>query len=209
MSHGLKMAELWQPGHPQNDTVEGWMPPVNIYLFCESVSVCSTAWRQELLWVFICGMTRQPVIYEHLVLLFKHSLISRQTFPEARAEREWPRPDKTSHPLFASHPTCESSIGRTGWEWPVKAHTGVYSVRSKSASRTAERNSATLQWWNSSALRFSSISLIKLRVNGAALNTNKYNLSSSTDVSISVETPTKHPSLMCLFGVIIFTSTWT
>lgn len=105
MSHSLKMVALWQPWRPQHNTVEGWMPPVNIYLPCECVSVCGTAWRQELLWGFICSMTRQPVIYEHLVLLFKLSLISRQTFPEARAEQEWPRPDKTSHRLSASHPT--------------------------------------------------------------------------------------------------------
>lgn len=102
-SHSLKTVELWWPCCPQHGTVEGWMPPVNIYLPCECVPVCGTAWRQELLWGFICEMTRQPVIYEHLELLFKHSLISRQTFPEARAEQEWPRPDQTRQDLTPSH----------------------------------------------------------------------------------------------------------
>lgn len=106
------------------DTVEGWMPPVNIYLPRECVSACGTAWRQELLWGFICGMTRQPVIYEHLELLFKHSLISRQTFPEARAEQEWPRPDQT-RPHTVSHPTREPSAGRTSWEQSIKVHVCV------------------------------------------------------------------------------------
>lgn len=113
---------------PQHDTVEGWMPPVNIYLPCECVSVCGRAWRQELLWGFICSMTRQPVIYEHLELLFKHSLISRQTFPEARAEQEWPRPDKTSHRLPASHPTRELSVGHAGWEQSIKVHVCLQGV---------------------------------------------------------------------------------
>lgn len=95
MSRRLKMVELWQLCCPQPDTVERGMPSVNIYLTCECVSVCGTAWWQELLWGFICSMTRQPVIYEHLELLFKHNLISHQTFPEARAEQEWPRPNQT------------------------------------------------------------------------------------------------------------------
>lgn len=105
MSHSLKMVELWQPCHPWHNTVEGWMPPVNIYLPCECVPVCGAARRQELLWGFICSMTRQPVIYEHLELLFKHSLISRQTFPEARAQREWPRPDQTRPHTVSPYPT--------------------------------------------------------------------------------------------------------
>lgn len=109
MSRSLKMVELWQLCCPQHDTVERGMPPVNIYLPCECVSVCGTAWWQELLWGFICSMTRQPVIYEHLELLFKHSLISHQTFPEARAEQEWPRPDQTRPHTVSPYPTQPDS----------------------------------------------------------------------------------------------------
>lgn len=122
------------------------------------VSVCGTAWRQELLWGFICGMTRQPVIYEHLELLFKHSLISRQTFPEARAEQELLGPDKTSHRLSASHPTREPSVGCASWEQPVKTRLRV------SAASTTKSNSVTLQWRRSSAP--SSFSFLANRASG-------------------------------------------
>ncbi len=210
MSHGLKKGRALTAPPSTTDTVEGWMPPVNIYLPCECVSACGTAWRQELLWGFICGMTRQPVIYEHLELLFKHSLISRQTFPEARAEKEWPRPDKTSHRLTVSHPTREPSAGRTSWEQSIEVHVCVCVCVcmecSMSAAWTAENNSVTLQWRKSSAQSFSSILLIGLEVNGVALNTNGHDPSSSTDLNITVETRTKQPSLMLLFGGIYFTS---
>lgn len=148
MSRSLKMVELWQPWRSQHDTVEGWMLPVNVYLHCECVSVCGTAWRQELLWGFICGMTRQPVIYEHLELLFKHSLISRQTFPEARAEQELLGPDKTSHRLSASHPVRKL---RTAHQ---SARACVYNEGPVSAASTAKSNSVTLQWRRSSAPSF-------------------------------------------------------
>ncbi len=206
VSHSLKMVELWQPCHPWHNTVEGWMPPVNIYLPCECVSVCGAARRQELLWGFICGMTRQPVIYEHLELLFKHSLISRQTFPEARAEQEWPRPDKTSHRLTMPHPTRKESAGHTSWEQSIEVHVGVFTPSVLSVDSTAENNSVTLQWRKSSAQSSSSVLLIGLEVNGIALNTNGHDPSSSTDLNITVETRTKQPSLMLLFGGIYFTS---
>lgn len=150
MSHNLKMVELWQPRRPQHGTVEGWMPPVNIYLPCECVSVCGAARRQELLWGFICGMTRQPVIYEHLELLFKHSLISRQTFPEARAEQEWPRPDQTRPHTVSPYPTqpLSRAPGLETVHQNVRLFTG--SVLWAQLS-TAENNSATLRWRKSSA----------------------------------------------------------
>lgn len=154
-----------------------WMPRVNIYLPCECMSVCGSAWRQQLLWGFICSMTRQPVIYEHLVLLFKHSLISRQTFPEARAgkkkKKEWPGPDQTSHCLSASHLTCEPKEATASWEQSIKAHVCVYTECSMSAGWTAESNSATLKWWISSAPSFPSILLIAPWVDGISLNTQK------------------------------------
>lgn len=90
------------------------MPGVNIYLPRECMSVCGSAWRQQLLRGFICSMTRQPVIYEHLVLLFKHSLISRQTFPQARAAKKkkrvaGTRPDLTLSIRIPSNLRAERS----------------------------------------------------------------------------------------------------
>ena len=209
MSHSLKMVELWQPRRPRHDTVEGWMPPVNIYLPCECVSVCGSAWRQELLWGFICGMTRQPVIYEHLELLFKHSLISRQTFPEARAEQEWPRPDQTRPHTVSPYPAQSASRvrggGRASWERSIKMYVRVFTGSVLWAQPpTAENNSVTLQWRKSSARSFSSALLIGLEVNGVALNTNGRDPSSSTDLNKTVETRTKQPSLMLLFGGNLF-----
>lgn len=121
-SRSLKMVAIWQPWRPRRDTVGRWMLPVNIYLRCECVSVCGAAWRQELLWGFICGMTRQPVIYEHLELLFKHSLISRQTFPEARARARvaQTRQDLTPSARIPPSPWAER-WRRTSREQPVKA----------------------------------------------------------------------------------------
>lgn len=105
------MAEPWQARRPQHDTVEGWMPPVNIYLLCESVSVWGMARRQQLLWGFICGVTRQPVIYEHLELLFKHTALSHAKHsprPE-QEEEEWPRDDQTRpHTVSSPSPRPES-----------------------------------------------------------------------------------------------------
>lgn len=123
----------------------------------------------------------------------------------SRARVAQTRPDKTSHCLTVSHPTREPSAGRTSWEQSIKVDACVYRECSKSAASTAENNTATLQWRKSSAQSFSSVLLIGLEVNGAALNTNGHNLSSSTDLNITVETGTKHPSLMLLFGGIYFT----
>lgn len=207
MSHSLKMAELWQHWCPQHNTVEGWIPPVNIYLPCECVSVCGAARRQELLWGFICGMTRQPVIYRHLELLFKHSLISRQTFPKARAEQQWPEPDQTRQDLTPSpcippNPWTECRAHKLG---TVHQSECVYVYRVCSVSATAENNNVAFQWRQSSAQSFSSALLIGLEVNGTEGNINGHDPSSSTDLNIIVETSTKHPSLMMLFGGIYFT----
>lgn len=200
MSRSLKMVELWQPWRSQHDTVEGWMLPVNVYLHCECVSVCGTAWRQELLWGFICGMTRQPVIYEHLELLFKHSLISRQTFPEARAEQELLGPDKTSHRLSASHPTREPSVGCASWEQPIKARVRVFTTRVLWAQLRQLRATVWLYSDGDHLLRvFSPSLLIELAVNGAALNINGRPPSSLAGLNIFVEMRTKRPSLMFLF----------
>lgn len=150
-SRKLKMVSLWQARRPQHDTVEGWMPPVNIYLPCECVSVCGRAQRQELLWGFISGMTRQPVIYEHLVLLFKHSLISRQTFPEARAKAKSGLDQTRPHTVFLQ-PRPATWTKRCARRPGTARQTAYVSVYRVWASWTAERNSATLQWWKSSAL---------------------------------------------------------
>lgn len=130
MSHSLKMVVLWQHCCPRHSAVEGWIPPVNIYLPCECASVCGAARRQELLWGFICGMTRQPVIYEHLELFFKHSLISRQTFPKAQAAHEWPGPDQTRQDLTPSPPIPRNPWtecrARTSWEQSIKVHVRMF-----------------------------------------------------------------------------------
>lgn len=204
MSHSLKLTGLWQRCCPRHNTVEGWIPPVNIYLPCEWASACGAARRQDLLWGFICGVTRQPVIYEHLELLFKHSLISHQTFPEAGAEQERPGPDQTRQDLtpFPHSARCEWRARGLG-----TVHHGacVYRACSVSAAPTAENNSVTFQWRKSSAWSFSSTLLIGLEVNGTELNTNGRDPSSSTDLNITVKTRAKHPSLTVLFGGIYFT----
>ena len=102
------MAGLWQSGRPQHDTVDGRITPVNIYLPPrECACLRGAAWRQELLWGFICAVTRQPVIYEHLELLFKHTpYLTTKHSPGGQPERSRSvpgrtRPDETSHRLTA------------------------------------------------------------------------------------------------------------
>lgn len=80
----------------------------------------------------------------------------------------------------------------------------VYRACSVSAASTAENNSVTFQWRKSSAQSFSSALLIGLEVNGTELNINGHDPSSSTDLTITVETSTKHPSLTMLFGGNLF-----
>lgn len=125
---------------------------------------------------------------------------------QSRARVAQTRPDKTSHRLTISHPTREPSPGRTSWEKSIKVHVCVCLQCVLWAASAAENNSVTLQWRKSSAQSFSSFLLIGLEVNGVALNTNGHDPSSSTDLNIIVETRTKHPSHMFLFGRIYFTS---
>lgn len=123
---------------------------------------------------------------------------------QRRARVAQTRPDKTSHCL-PPNPWAECRAHKLGTVHQ-SACKCVYRECSMSAATTAENNSVTLQWRKSSAQSFSFVLLIGLEVNGVALNTNGQDPSSSTDLNINVETRTKHPSLMLLFGGIYFTS---
>lgn len=113
--------------------------------------------------------------------------------------------DKTSHRFTASHRIQQERAGRASWEQSIKVHVCVYEKCSMSTDPTAENNTLTWRWRKSSARSFSSARLIGLEVNGVALNTNGHDASLFTDLNITVETRTKHPSLKLLFGGIYFT----
>lgn len=123
-------------------------------------------------------------------------------------------PDQTRQDLTPSHrippsrrAECEAGCAQSLRAGRQKRAARVFTGSVRWAQPpTAENNSVTLQWRKSSARSFPSAPLIGLEVNGAALNTNGRDPSSSTGLNKTVETRTKQPSLMLLFGGVYFTS---
>lgn len=185
------------------------MPPVNIYLPCESVSVCGTAWRQE-------TSLRLYLLHDKTTCNIWASGAPLQTQPyltpniprgQSRARVAQTRPDKTSHRLTVSHPTRGlSGRGSQAGNSPSKRMCVCLQGVFYEPCLDSWEQQCDITVTEIVCSEFSSVLLIGLEVNGVALNTNGHDPSSSTDLNITVETRTKQPSIMLLFEGIYFTS---